>query len=75
MAKDEERKFRLRPRKPGARSERRALAFGVQDHHALCPRERRPEAQEVPGLNPSLVSLGETLAWEAGDLNPPSRYE
>src|ERR1035441_10247360 len=48
MAKDEERKFRLRPRKPAARSERRVLASAYKTimHYARMSgvRKRRRSA-------------------------------
>ena len=44
MANDEEREFRLRPRKPAARSERRVLATAYKIDHALCSHERRAKA-------------------------------
>ena len=44
MAKDEEREFRLRPRKPPARNERASIGFGLQDHHAPCPHDQQASA-------------------------------
>ena len=44
MANDEDRKFRLRPRKPVARGERRVFGNGIQNHHASRPDERSMKA-------------------------------
>ena len=43
MAKDEEREFRLRPRKPPARNERAAWAsaYKILMHHARMSRSRK----------------------------------
>ena len=45
--KDEEREFRLRPRKPAARGERRVYASAYHDHHASRPDERSAKRRVV----------------------------
>jgi hypothetical protein len=44
MANDDEREFRLRPRKPVVRRERRVLATAYKTIMHLCPHERCAQA-------------------------------
>jgi hypothetical protein len=57
MATDKERKSRLRAAKTSRPARAPSIGYRLQDHHALCPDERRAEAPVSVRHPPDWVAL------------------